>query len=359
MPMNPLSAILFIIAALAILGLKSPRLARMCAVIIILVGILRLVSYLSGWDYGPDLLLFHQKLAAAARNPNRMAPNTALGFILLGVAIWSAAARDSPERKRADERIHILNQELTHRAADLEASSRELEAFSYSVSHDLRSPLRSIDGFSQTLLEDHAHALNDEAKDCLNRVRAAAQRMAQLIDDMLSLSRISRAELRHEQTDLADAARAVIAELQREEPDRNVEVVIPPTLAAWGDPRLLRIALDNLLGNAWKFTARADNPRIQIGQTQDQGQTVYFVRDNGAGFDMAYSGKLFGAFQRLHSITEFAGTGIGLATVQRIIHRHGGRIWAHAQVGQGATFLFTLPRDPSPYPRPPDRRGPP
>jgi PAS domain S-box-containing protein len=255
-----------------------------------------------------------------------------------------AAARDSTDRKRAEVRIHNLNRELTHHAADLETTTRELEAFSYSVSHDLRAPLRGIDGFSQTLLEDHAHALDDEAKDCLNRIRAAAQRMGQLIDDMLSLSQISRSELRHEQTDLADAARAIVAQLQSEQPDRNVEVVIPPALAAWGDPRLLRIALDNLLGNAWKFTAKSENPRIEIGQTQDQDETIYFVRDNGAGFDMAYAGKLFGAFQRLHSVAEFAGTGIGLATVQRIIHRHGGRIWANAQVGKGATFLFTLPR---------------
>ncbi len=223
-----------------------------------------------------------------------------------------------------------------------EAANHELEAFSYSVAHDLRAPLRAIDGFSQALLEDFAPKLGDVGKRYLERVRGATQRMATLIDDLLHLSRVTRAELHSTAVDLAAIARASIGVLQRAEPDRTVDVVIADGIAASGDPKLLAIAFDNLLGNAWKFTSKRERARIEVGTKLEAGRPVYFVKDDGAGFDMKYADKLFGVFQRLHSEHEFPGTGIGLATVQRIVHRHGGRCWADSEVGQGATFYFTL-----------------
>jgi light-regulated signal transduction histidine kinase (bacteriophytochrome) len=224
----------------------------------------------------------------------------------------------------------------------LESANKELEAFSYSVSHDLRAPLRSIDGFSQALLEDYQDKLDDEGQNHLQRVRAATQRMAQLIDDMLALSRVTRAEINREPIDLSALARSLPAELQKAEPGREVEFVIEDGLVANGDARLLRIVLENLFRNAWKFTGKHPRAKIEFAATQNNGKSAYFVRDDGAGFDMAYVNKLFGAFQRLHAMTEFNGTGIGLATVQRIIRRHGGRVWAEGEVEKGATFYFTL-----------------
>jgi PAS domain S-box-containing protein len=240
-----------------------------------------------------------------------------------------AAARDVTERRRAEEEIRALNQEL--------------EAFSYSVSHDLRAPLRAIDGFSQALLEDCGDRLDEQGRDHLRRVRAATQRMAQLIDDMLTLSRVTRAELRREIVDLSKLAEEIAAELRRADPDRTAEVEIEPGLVAAGDPRLLRVLVVNLLSNAWKFTAGSEPARIELGRcpTSADGRG-FFVRDNGAGFDMTYANKLFAPFQRLHRQSEFPGTGVGLAIVQRIVHRHGGRVWAEGAVGRGATFYFTL-----------------
>jgi DNA-binding response OmpR family regulator len=227
--------------------------------------------------------------------------------------------------------------------AELERKNRELEAFSYSVSHDLRAPLRSIDGFSKLLLDDHAGSLNAKAKDYLLLVRASAQRMDELIDDMLLLSRVSRADLVRDRVDLSGITRVAVEELKRKDPGRQVTIGIEDELAVEADDGLMRVLLENLLGNAWKFTAKVPEAQIEVGAEQRDEGTVFFVRDNGAGFDMSYAKNLFSPFQRLHTESEFAGTGIGLATVHRIIDRHGGRIWADSAVDLGATFYFTIP----------------
>jgi light-regulated signal transduction histidine kinase (bacteriophytochrome) len=244
-------------------------------------------------------------------------------------------ARDVTEAKRT--------QEALARAKDAaDAVNQELESFSYSVAHDLRSPLRSIDGFSQALLEDCAEALDADGKQYLSFIRESAQHMAQLIDDLLGLSRVTRSEWHCERIDLSVLARAANTRLQRSQPERRVEVVIQDGLVSEGDPRLIAVVLDNLFGNAWKFTAKREHARIDFGANSKDGKPVYFVRDNGAGFDMAFANKLFRVFQRLHTATEFEGTGVGLATVQRVVNRHGGRVWVEAEVDRGATFYFTL-----------------
>ncbi len=267
----------------------------------------------------------------------------ALAAVLLGLAAVSwIIALYGVRRRQAEQQVFDLNQRLARDNVALESANRELESFSYSVSHDLRAPLRSIDGFSKALLEDYGDTLDDTAQDYLKRVRNAAQRMGDLIDDLIKLARVTRTELSHDKVDLSLLARRAAADLRPQGAPRSVEFIIAPDLMVEGDPRLLQIMLENLLGNAWKFTSKKPTAVIEFGWTAQDGETVYFVRDNGAGFDMAHAGKLFGVFQRLHALTEFEGTGIGLATVQRIVYKHGGRVWAEAELNRGATFSFTL-----------------
>jgi signal transduction histidine kinase len=244
--------------------------------------------------------------------------------------------------KETQELNTELEQRVQERTSHLTAVNKELEAFSYSVSHDLRAPLRSVDGFSQALLEDYFDVLDEMGKDFLNRIRTESQRMGQLIDDLIGLSRLSRTEIKFTSVNLSNIVREIVSDLKIKNPDRNIEVSIQDDVIACGDERLIRIALQNLVGNAWKFTTKTDHPHIEFGSINKSSTTEYYVRDNGAGFDMAYVNKLFGAFQRLHSMEEFAGTGIGLATAQRIMHRHGGLIRAEGVLNSGASFYFTL-----------------
>jgi signal transduction histidine kinase/HAMP domain-containing protein len=258
-------------------------------------------------------------------------------------------AGNSVVRTRLVQTIRKINAELEERikerTAQLVAANNELEAFAYSVSHDLRAPLRAIDGFGRILSEKYTNLLDPKGRDYLRRTRAAAQRMGQLIDDLLSLSRLTRKEMQWNEIDLSKMAKEITSELALTQPDRVVECFIRDHLVARGDERLLRAALENLLGNAWKFTGNQVNARIEFDALKQNGETVFFVRDNGAGFDMRYADQLFGAFQRLHSMSEFPGTGIGLAIVQRVIRRHGGSVWAEGTVDRGATFYFKFPKE--------------
>jgi len=257
--------------------------------------------------------------------------------------VVTSAIRDVTERKQAAQQISKLNKELEHRAIELENANKELEAFSYSVSHDLRSPLQNIDRFSQILMEDHANQLNTEGLDYVRRLRGSCQHMEDIIDGLLALSDMMRKELLADHFDLTALANTVVADLKQKNPDRLVDWNIAEGLTADGDPQLLRVALENLFGNAWKFTANRPRAHIEFGALpQANGARTYFVRDDGAGFDMERAGNLFTPFKRLHDQSEFRGTGIGLATVQRVIQRHQGKIWAEGAVNQGATFCFTL-----------------
>jgi signal transduction histidine kinase len=278
-----------------------------------------------------------------------LASGVAVSLLIFGITWMLVRSRTRTERTSKD--LEGANREL-------EAANRELEAFSYSVSHDLRAPLRSIEGFSQILLEDYSSALEDEALGYLVRLRAASRRMALLIDDLLELSRVTRTTLRRQRVDMSSLCREIAAEIRKSDPEREVEFVISEGLSANADPRLLAIALENLLSNAFKFTSRKRGmATIEFGEisleefSQDlegeeqgdrEGELAYYVKDDGVGFEMAYASKLFGPFQRLHGVDEFEGTGVGLATVARIVHRHGGRVWAVGEVGKGATFFFTL-----------------
>jgi signal transduction histidine kinase len=273
-------------------------------------------------DAGSDLPLFV------------LLSGVAVSFLLFGITLLLVRSRTLAERASKDL-------EETNRV--LEGANNELEAFSYSVSHDLRAPLRTIDGFSRILLEDYADKLDEEGEDYLGRVRAASKHMDTLIEDLLDLSRVSRGPLRREVIDLSAMARGIARKLEGSQPERRVRFVAEEGVVAFGDANLLAVALENLLGNAFKFTQKEDEATIEFGAVPQRGGGVaYYVRDDGAGFDPRYADKLFGAFQRLHGADEFEGTGIGLATVARIVHRHGGRVWAEGEVGEGAAFYFTL-----------------
>jgi len=317
--------------------------ARLLRTFLPLTGFIILAQ---GWVY--------QVIPGLFSNPALTAALLALGFagvmVMVVTAVGSAISKDLDRaraaRQQAEAEIRALNRELERRVRErttqLEAANRELEAFSYSVSHDLRAPLRGIDGWTLAFLEDYGQGLDDQGRTYLERVRTETQHMGQLIDDLLSLSRVGRAEMQREPVDLTALAWAIIGRLREGGPERLLEFVIQEGLTAVGDPQLLEIALSNLLDNAWKFTGKRSGGLIEFGRVCPEGQPVFFVRDNGAGFDPAYADKLFGAFQRLHKASEFPGTGIGLATVQRIVHRHGGRVWAEAAIDRGATFFFTL-----------------
>ena len=285
--------------------------------------------------HGPALNK-RMELTALHRNGREIPVEVVISAVRLGDSVtFNAFLHDITERKAAEAQLHRTKEQA-------ESSNRELEAFSYSVAHDLRAPLRTIDGFSLALMEDCSGGLDERGRQHLERVRSATQRMGHLIDDLLSLSHIARVEMLRTTVDLSALARRVADEIRKAEPERRAEFDIADHMVADGDGRLLRVVLENLLRNAWKFTGKRPVAHIEFGAARDNGGQSFFVRDDGAGFDMTYAGKLFGPFQRLHSAKDFEGTGIGLATVARIVQRHGGRVWAEGAVGQGATFHFTL-----------------
>lgn len=303
------------------------------------------------------LLAERQSEAAAARR-NVVLSGAGASFLdivllILAFELLLRAHRNREKLEASAGQISTLNKELQglnaelelrveQRTKELEASNKELEAFSYSVSHDLRAPLRTIDGFSLALKEDFSHCLNEEGQDYISRVRGGVQRMGTLIDALLQLSRVSRSEVQREKVDLSQMSKLVFDELKGADAASKAQFTAKPDLQMEADPRLMRIAMENLIGNAIKYSSRTESPQIEFGSDVREGQTVYFIRDNGAGFDMQYVDRLFTAFQRLHGDRDFKGSGIGLATVSRIIRRHHGTIWAESEVGKGATFYFTL-----------------
>jgi signal transduction histidine kinase len=277
----------------------------------------------------------------------------ASGVLHEGAPMILLSVEDVTAGVEAREELERLNRELEdrvrERTAQLEAANHELEAFCYSVSHDLRAPLRAVDGFSDELLSSYpGRALDDRGQHYLRRIKAGAERMGRLIDDLLGLSRLNRGEMRRERVDLSALAESVAAELRQHEPGRQVTVSVEPGLSAWGDAGLLKVALENLLGNAWKFTSKKPSATIAVGRAEREGRAAFFVRDDGAGFDQAHSSGLFRPFQRLHQERDFPGEGVGLATVQRVVHRHGGQVWAEGEPGKGAAFYFSLPEAPCP-----------
>jgi len=279
----------------------------------------------------------HMPLYGLRKDGTEFPAAISLSPVDVGDGLWAiSAVRDITRQEQQQAALRRATEAAV-------AANHELEAFSYSVAHDLRAPLRSIDGFSQALLEDYGDKLDADGQDYLKRVRAAAQRMAQLIDDLLGLSRVTRSELHRSEVDISAIACEIAEHLQKAQPGREVRFLIAPGLAANGDARLVTVLLENLIGNAWKFTSKRATATIEVASASIEGEICFFVRDDGAGFDMTYANKLFTAFQRLHSRADFDGTGIGLATVMRIARRHGGRVWAEGAVDRGATFWFTLP----------------
>jgi signal transduction histidine kinase len=287
-------------------------------------------------------ILAPQRLSEAeAQLARSMAWGAVNGLAILGLLTLLTIAVERNARQ-LERRVAERTGELAESNQKLESANKELESFAYSVSHDLRAPLRSVDSFSQIVLEEYSEKLDEDGVRYLRRVRAGAQHMGQLIDALLNLSRVSRAQLKREPVHLSSVALSVVNELRDGEPTRTVNAEIAPNIQANCDAGLLRVVMDNLIGNAWKFTGKRERACLEFGVNREEGDAVYYIRDNGAGFDMAYAAQLFAPFQRLHQTSEFAGTGIGLATVQRIIQRHGGRIWAKSAVEEGATFYFTL-----------------
>ena len=340
-------ALVYLRSDLSQMNARSRRYAEIgAAVLLASLSAAFLISWSSQRAISKPLVQLAQTARIVSRDKNysvRATPPGNRDEIALLVDSFNEMLAQIQSRDGALRMAHdSLELRVQQRTAELTASNNELEAFSYSVSHDLRAPLRSIDGFSQALLEDYAGKLDAGGQDHLRRVRAATQRMSVLIDDLLNLSRLSRSAIRRETLDLSALAAAVAEDVRKSDPARRVEFIIAKDLAAEGDPQLLRVVMENLLGNAWKYTSSHPQARIEFGASQDNGRRAFFVRDDGAGFDPRYAGRLFGAFQRLHAATEFPGTGIGLATVQRIIHRHGGKIWAEGAVEKGATFHFSL-----------------
>jgi signal transduction histidine kinase len=331
---RPEAGLMQLATSRGVTGVMLRRLMPAAIGIPVVAGALAIVAERAGW-YPRGLTLAYYTVAI---------------IVIFGVLIAETALelfQTDLRRHRAEERLRLLNRDLEERVASrtaqLEAANRELEAFSYSVSHDLRAPLRTISGFTEILVEELDDRLDAESRSHLSRVRNASQSMGALIDGLLALSRITRNELRMQPIDLTSLAGEIVAGLRERATDGDRAVTIAPGLGAAGHPTLIRSVLENLLSNAWKFTRGRAGAAIEVGSTPVPDGTAFFVRDNGAGFDMAYAGKLFGVFQRLHGRDEFEGTGIGLATVQRIIARHGGRVWAEGAVEQGATFFFTLP----------------
>jgi len=312
----------------------------------------------SAWDIYADNEQITRDLRRSLRGESFLSESNAAGRIfeayyspfydaensLIGA---TGVAVDITERRQAENELRksrdLLEERVAQRTQELAAAVKELEAFSYSVSHDLRSPLRSIDGFSHILMDDYASNLDVTALDYLKRIRSAAQRMAQLIDDLLQLSRVTRTELLHEPVNLSELAASIVQELKTTDPSRQLVVTVQPDLRVQADTNLMRILLQNLFSNAWKYTAKKAVTEITLGRLEGAGANIFYISDNGAGFDMKYASKLFGAFQRLHHDHEYEGTGIGLATVQRIIDRHGGKVWGESELGKGATFYFQLP----------------
>ena len=273
----------------------------------------------------------------------RVAPTGEQNELAVLIDSFNEMLREIQQRDSALQTAHDeLERRVSERTRELESSNRELEAFSYSVSHDLRAPLETMNGFSYVLMKKYADKLDPDGKQSIQSIRAAAKRMAELIDDLLNLSRVTTSAMHREEIDLSALARSIMEELCRNEPDRKVEFIAPTTADTFGDARLLRIVMENLLRNAWKYTSQHDLARIEFGQATRNGRTAYFVRDDGNGFDPRSADRLFQPFQRLHDTADFPGNGIGLATVKRIIQKHGGEVWAEGAVEKGATFYFTL-----------------